>query len=188
MLSAHRNSGTPMPPDARTGEESIRNAIQLDPNDYDAFASLGGILKRKGNYVESEDMYRKAVEISRGHPYPLNNFLILRIREKGVEAITKVHKRFIDLAEVPLTKKVSDNPPYDAPWCFFDLSLIKLFKSQPDEALSILERGFKYAESWAIETHLETVGLIEGKTIQGLQPIIDRLREELEIRKEMEDL
>jgi Tfp pilus assembly protein PilF len=172
----------------RTGEQSIRKAIELDARDYDAYSSLGGILKRERKYAESEEMYRKAVEISSGHPYPLNNFLILLIREKGVDAITKVHRRFMERAEVPLTKKVNDDPPYDAPWCFFDLSTIKLLQGNTAEARDMLKKGLNYAQTWAVKTHLDTIGLMEGAQIGGLQEIIDELREEIEIRSAMERL
>src|SRR6266853_2083103 len=46
-------------------------------------SSLGGVLKRKGRYVEALEMYRRATGVSNGHPYPLLNEVKLQARAEG---------------------------------------------------------------------------------------------------------
>ena len=52
------------------GEESLRRAILLNPNDFDALASLGGILRKTNRLEEAAQLYQKAVEYGRP-PYTL---------------------------------------------------------------------------------------------------------------------
>jgi tetratricopeptide (TPR) repeat protein len=164
-----------------TGEASLLEAIRLKNDDFDAYASLGGIYKRQGQFSKSLEMYDRSVEISNGHPYPLLNAVILQVKEKGVASITGQQHRYMEKAEIPLKKQLEDNPPYNAPWCFFDLSMIYLFIGQVEEARNVLKKGFKYSEGWGIKTHLETVKLIEGRKdeLPGLADIIDILQKAL---------
>jgi len=52
------------PPDIPIGEESLRGAIALHPDDYDAYASLGGVLKREGKYQETQGNAVQAKAVS----------------------------------------------------------------------------------------------------------------------------
>jgi tetratricopeptide (TPR) repeat protein len=76
--------GTPNPPpDLPDGEASLRRAIELNPDDFDALSSLGGVLKRKEKWTEASDLYEQATRVSHGHPYPMLNALKLaRPRER----------------------------------------------------------------------------------------------------------
>ncbi|MEP7168577.1 MAG: tetratricopeptide repeat protein, partial [Bacteroidota bacterium] len=161
-------------PDLPTGENDLLKAIELNPNDFDAYASLGGIYKRLDLISKSAEMYNRAVDVSNGHPYPLLNAVILQVREKGIDSITAKQKIFMKRAEIPLRKQVSDVPPYNSPWCFFDLSTICLFLGKPDEAQQILESGAVMAKDWETKTHLNTLLLIENckNDLPGLENLI----------------
>lgn len=162
-----------------TGEEALKKAIELNQGDFDAYASLGGIYKRLGQYEQSADMYNRSVKVSNGHPYPLLNAIILQVRKAGISSINDKQKIFLKRAEVPLQKQVADNPPYNSPWSFFDLSTICLLLGKKDEALSILEEGLINAKDWEVKTHLKTLLLMENqkKNLPGLEDIIDMLEE-----------
>ncbi len=166
------------PPHLPTGEEALKKAIELNPADFDAYASLGGIYKRLEKYDESLQMYNSSLEVSNGHPYPLLNAIIPQVREKGTASITSKQKIYMKRAEVPLRKQVADNPPYNPPWSFFDLSTISLLNGKKDEALSILEEGLVNAKDWEARTHLDTLLLMENQKadLPGFDDIIDALK------------
>ncbi len=155
-----------------TGKESLVKAIELDHNDFDAYASLGGIYKRELDYREAAHMYAKSVEVSNGHPYPLLNALLLQVKESGLDSISPKQKLFMKKAENALRKQVSDNPPYNSPWCFFDLSTIHLLNNNP-EALSVLENMAVVPEDWQFKTHYETLELVENQ--KGSIPMFDNI-------------
>ena len=166
------------PSNLATGEEALKKAIELNPDDFDAYASLGGIYKRLGQYRQSLQMYNHSLEVSNGHPYPLLNAIILQVREKGAGSITANQKLYMNRAQVQLRKQVSDNPPYNAPWSYFDLSAIDLLSGKKDEALSVLEEGLVNAKDWEAKTHLDTLLLMENQkaALQGYDEIINSLK------------
>ena len=49
-------------------EASLQRAIDLNPSDFDALASLGGILSKAGWVDEASVLYNKSVHVSGGHP------------------------------------------------------------------------------------------------------------------------
>lgn len=65
------------------GEASLRRAIELNPGDFDAMASLGGIVKRKGDLPAARDLYRESTRVTNGHSYPLLNALTLEAHLAG---------------------------------------------------------------------------------------------------------
>ena len=52
--------------EAADGKEAIRKAIELSPTDFDAMASLGGVLRRDGRLSEALVLYEQAVQVSAG--------------------------------------------------------------------------------------------------------------------------
>lgn len=148
------------PRDLHTGEEALKTAIKFAPDDYDAYASLGGIYKRQDLYDQSLEMYNKAVDVSNGHPYPLLNAIVLQVRKEGTKSITEKQKLLMKRAEIPLRKQIKDNPSYNAPWSFFDLSTICLLTGRKEEAVDVLIKGIAKAKDWEIKTHLETLLLM----------------------------
>src|SRR5688572_18636101 len=119
-------------------------------------------------------MYEKSVDVSNGHPYPLLNYVILKIRIRSFAALTPNDRRMMKRAEVPLKKQVNDNPPYNSPWCFFDLSVIYLITGLKDDALAILNKGVNLAADWEIQTHRDTLNLIRDRKdeVNGLNDVL----------------
>lgn len=153
--------------DLPIGKKALRMAITYNNQDYDAYASLGGILKREKLYEESLAVYRQATTVSNGHPYPLLNEIKLQVKLKGIESVTDQQRFLLSRAEIPLQKQVKDTPLYDAPWCFFNLSDISYLKEDYTKFLEILNEGLKYSNKWQAGTHLDSLCLINNENFKS---------------------
>ena len=176
------------------GEASLRQAVALNPGDYDAWASIGGVLKREADYLITQgksdeataeyrrayDSYRKATDVSDGHSYPLLNEIKLAGRIDGTIP-TDVRMRLrLPKAERALRAQVSTQPPINAPWSFFDLSEIRLYAGDVKGSIETLGEGLTYCEaSWQPETHLKSLSLLKagGVALPGLDESLGLLRE-----------
>src|SRR4029078_3676140 len=99
------------------GEADLRRAIELNDKDFDAYASLGGVLKRAGRYEEARQCYVLSREVSHDHPYPLLNEIKLRVfLTKNLE-LTGDDRRALQRAASIRQLQVKQDPPYDSPWC-----------------------------------------------------------------------
>ena len=123
------------------GEEALQTAIRLNPEDFDALASLGGILRKLGRLDEALVMYTRAAEVSSGHPYPLLMALKLRARTSGSLALEQPAKRQLGAAEQMRRAQAETIPPIDAPWCLFDLAEMRLYADDPAGFLSWVKKG-----------------------------------------------
>lgn len=145
------------------GEASLRRAIELSPTDFDALASLGGILKREQRYAESLELYYRSVEASGGHPYPLLNSFKLEARVTGRLQLDEIRRLHLARAERQRSLQVADRPPYNAPWSFFDLAEIRLYLGQRDQFRSLIEEGTRWcAAAWQATTCWESLQLLVG--------------------------
>ncbi len=154
-----------------TGEESLQQAVALNPDDFDAFASLGGIFKRQTRFAEALVMYRRATELSRGHPYPLLNELKVGARVEGTLTIDPQRKLLLERAERSRRAQVGNQPPYDPPWSFFDLSEIRLYLGDEAEFRQFLDEGIRECDAvWQVKTHRDSLQLLvdSGVTLPGL--------------------
>jgi tetratricopeptide (TPR) repeat protein len=148
------------------GIEALRRAIELNHDDYDAHASLGGILKHEGQNEEALAAYEKAVEISRGHSYPLLNAIKLRAVITGKLAIDEKTRFQLERAEPRLRAQVATDPPYDPPWSFFDLAEVRLYAGDRDGFLANLKKGLTYAgHRWQAETFRKSLQQLVGAGI-----------------------
>ncbi len=163
-----------------TGEEALNKAIALNSEDFDALSSLGGILKRQDRFEESLAMYRKATEVSNGHSYPLlNEIKVQALLENGLN-IDQKRIFFLRRAQRSLEAQVSNVPPYNAPWSFFDLSDIHLFFQEETEFLSLLRQGIAECSlAWQADTHLKSLELLKssGVDLPGMGEGIALLKE-----------
>jgi tetratricopeptide (TPR) repeat protein len=155
------NKKQPLDTDPAPGEVALRRAIELNDKDYDAYASLGGVLKRAKRFPQAMEAYEKSLEVSGGHPYPLLNALTLRVQVGGHLALTGRDKVALARAERVREGQSSQNPPFDKPWCFFDLATIKLLRGDPKAFEDIGIKGFEHTDaSWQGETFVNTLRLL----------------------------
>lgn len=161
------------------GIESLKKAIELNREDYDAHASLGGAFKRAKRIPEALAEYELAVEVSHGHSYPLLNAIKLKAQIAGRLEIDEKLRFQLSRAERSLRAQVSSEPPYDAPWSFFDLSEIRLYSRDKDQFLSLAARGAEHAtHKWQVETFRESLAalLAAGVGLPGLEEGIEMLQ------------
>jgi hypothetical protein len=53
------------------------------------------------------------------------------------------------------------NPPFDKPWCFFDLAEIKLYRGDPKVFLDVAIKGFKQSDAdWQLKTFVDSLRLL----------------------------
>lgn len=162
------------------GIDALQKAIALNPGDFDAHASLGGALRREGRLAEALAEYERAVEVSRGHSYPLLNALKIDAQLKGRLEIDDRRRFLITRAEKSLRAQVATDPPYDPPWSFFDLAEIRLYGGDRDEFLSLAARGAEHAgHAWQINTFRDSLEALRkaGVELPGLEEGLVLLRE-----------
>jgi len=162
----------------KAGEQSLRKAIELTPGDFDALASLGGILKRKGDLQGALEKYKESVRVSNGHPYPLLNALTIEAHLSG-NLDLRPYKIFLAKAEKARRLQVKDDPPYDPPWSFFDLAQIRLFNGDRQGFLDYLDQGLLVSPDWAPKTFRETLELLprNPELFPGLDEGIQTLKD-----------
>ena len=187
-----------------TGEVSLRKGVELNPADYDAWASLGGVLKREADYLAGEgkpedalveyrrarECYAKATDVSDGHSYPLLNEIKLAGRIDGkIPKDARVRIR-LPKAERALKAQVMAQPPVNAPWSFFDLSEVRLYAGDQQGFLDVLTEGLTYCDAyWQPETHLKSLTLLKAGrvTLPGLDEGLELLTEAVaELKKSAE--
>jgi Flp pilus assembly protein TadD len=159
-------------------ERSLRKAIELNPTDFDALAGLGGILKRKDELQAALLKYRESARVSNGHSYPLLNALSIEAHLRGSLDLS-ADKISLFRAERSLRLQVQDDPPYNAPWSFFDLAQIRLFQSDREGFLEYVDQGLLFCgAAWMPQTFRETLELIpkDPKTFPGLDEGIQILK------------
>jgi tetratricopeptide (TPR) repeat protein len=151
----------PLNGDPAPGEASLRRAVAINDTDFDAYASLAGVLKRAGRLEQSRDAYDRSQQVSGGHPYPLLNVLKLRAALGGKLGLTRGDKIALARAQRFREGQAQQNPPFDSPWCFFDLAEIKLYGGDPKGFLDTAMRGFENTEhDWQSKTFVDSLRLL----------------------------
>ena len=147
--------------DPAPGEASLRRAIELNDKDFDAYASLGGVLKRAKRFPQALEAYEQSYKVSGGHPYPLLNALKLRVQVNGKLALSGPDKIALARAERVREGQSQQNPPFDRPWCFFDLAEIKLYRGDAEAFLDVAIKGFEQTDAnWQGKTFVDSLRLL----------------------------
>jgi tetratricopeptide (TPR) repeat protein len=159
---------------ASAGEESLRRAVHYSPGDFDAWASLGGVLRRADRFDDALVAYDKAVEVSDGHPYPLLMAFKLRARKAGAWSPTMQDGMALGRAEGFRKAQVENEPPIDVPWSYFDLAEIHMYMGKPDRALETARKGLELSTAdWMPGTFLSALELLDGVAdLEGLAPLV----------------
>jgi Tfp pilus assembly protein PilF len=165
------------------GLSELQRALELRPRDYDTLAALGGAMKRAGRLREALEYYRRAVDVSLGHPYPLLNVMKLEILLDGNSSIVADRELQLKRAERFRRGQVEHQPPIDAPWSFFDLAEIQLYLGRLAESQRLIDEGLLCcSQRWQAITFRESIeavgAAIAGQTdlSTGFQQVAERLR------------
>jgi tetratricopeptide (TPR) repeat protein len=165
------------------GQASLERATQLNPEDFDAWASLAGVMKNvKGDSAAAAELYVHAAEISDGHPYPLLNGLRLQAQQTGHLDIES-HRDQLEAAESMRRGQMLTTPPTDPPWCFFDVAEIRAYLGDEEGFLATLREGLEHVDAdYQPETFKTSlVGLDElGLDVPGLAEALAMLDEKIE--------
>ncbi len=140
------------------GREFLEEAIEIDPMDYDAYASLGGCWKNF-NEEKARNCYKNAFEINPSDPYCLGNYLIYEVRHLNNLDPISLSQPMIQSA----IEKCNDQIELEInlPWAFFDKGLFNLFLGEINESMNSYLNGLKYStDDWMISTTLNTLDLL----------------------------
>ena len=163
------------------GASSLQQAVSLNPADFDARASLGGVLKRQQRHLEALAAYQESLRVSGGHPYPLLNVVKLEAKLHGLLDLSKYAEDLV-LAARLRERQVVSTPPADSPWCFFDLAEIRLYQGRADDALGLLNDGIRCCDDLGkLSVFRDTLFELRsnGVKIEGLDRMIARADQEL---------
>jgi tetratricopeptide (TPR) repeat protein len=151
----------PMDTDPAPGEPSLRRALELNKNDFDALASLGGALKRAKRFPQALAAYEQSSKISGGHPYPLLNTLKLRVQVNGSLKLSGPDTLALMRAERVRAGQSEQKPPFDRPWCFFDLAEIRLYLGDTKGFVDAAQQGLAQTDAdWQGRTFVEGLRLL----------------------------
>jgi tetratricopeptide (TPR) repeat protein len=175
-----QNAKKAMDTDPAPGEPSLRRAIELNNKDFDAYASLGGVLRRAKRFAQALTAYDHSYKISGGHPYPLLNALKLRVQVNGSLALSGPDKLALARAERVREGQSEQNPPFDKPWCFFDLAEIKLYRGNPKAFLDVAIKGLEQTDAnWQGKTFIDSLRLLlpASEELPGLKEGLAQLEQ-----------
>lgn len=154
------------------GAASLERAARLNPQDFDTWSSLGGVLKNVRKQPGAAlAMYQKAAQVSDGHPYPLLNALRLEAQEKGaLDLLAPAVQEALAKARALRLGQTLAVPPADTPWCFFDLAEIALYQGDAPAFLDAVDAGVRASvQGWQLDTFLKSLqGLAGNVGIRGL--------------------
>ncbi len=158
------------------GQSYIEAAVQRNPNNSDAWASLGGSYKEQNNYERALNYYKQALKVNPGDPYPLGNFLVLTIQQTG----NLIHiERNRAMIETGIEKRLRQvEVMVDLPWAFFDIGLFSLFLGDIDKSLDNYLKAIKHSQDiWMIETTYYTLDTLKiaHNQIDGIKNVRDVL-------------
>jgi tetratricopeptide (TPR) repeat protein len=175
-----QNAKKPMDTDPAPGESSLRRAVELNNRDFDAYASLGGVLKRAKRFAQALAAYEHSFEVSGGHPYPLLNELKLRVQVNRRLGLSASDRLALLRAERVREGQAQQMPPFDRPWCFFDLAEIKLYCGDPVAFRAMALKGFEQTDAdWQGRTFVEGLRLLlpASEELPGLKETLPDLEE-----------
>jgi tetratricopeptide (TPR) repeat protein len=147
---------------AKSSEAALTRAVELNPRDFDALATLGGLFRRLNENARAREYFEKSAEVSNGHPYPLLNAIKLKALVQGKPAIDQSVER--QLRRAGKQRKKQADADFDLPWSVFDLAEISLYLGDSDQFQSLVEQGLDNCDHrWQAETFHD-----------GLKALIDR--------------
>jgi len=145
------------------GQNYIKEAIKLDPDNIDALCSMAGTFKNIGTQKAHEEAYKyylKALKKDPYHSYPLGNVLIYEINKNGLSSIEK-RKTQIEKAIKRREKECVHFQ--DVPWSFFDVATLSLYLGDIEKSMKYYLIGIRLCnDHWPISTTFNTLSLINN--------------------------
>lgn len=170
----------------KVGEEALRKAVAFNPQDFDALASLAGILRKTDRLAEATEMYQRSSDVSNGHPYPLLMALKLCAKTAGTLTIDNNLRKQLSNAGKMRQMQATANPPIDSPWCMFDLAEVRLYSGDAAGFLKWTREGLEASQNvWEPQTFRSALQLlldggVEPSGLRDALPLIDTRIAELQ--------
>jgi ppGpp synthetase/RelA/SpoT-type nucleotidyltranferase len=132
------------------GQTQLEQATKLDPQDIDAWASLGGSWRtrehatqddaaRQEYHERARDAYRRAFEIDPTNPYPLGNYIEYEIADHPDVDIVRLFHPSLEAASRRCRAQAEVG--VNLPWAYFDLGKFQLLLHRPYEAFGYYAQG-----------------------------------------------
>jgi ppGpp synthetase/RelA/SpoT-type nucleotidyltranferase len=148
LCKRHRRQ--PEGADFARGQELLKRATTIDPNDVDAWASLGGTWRARENACQepaqrtlyreqASSSYQRAFDIDPTDPYPLGNTIEYQIAEHPDVDVVRFFRPSIEAATARCRSQVEVR--INLPWAYFDLGKFQLMLGEPYEALKQYAKG-----------------------------------------------
>jgi hypothetical protein len=147
------------------GQGYLRRAVDVEKDDVDAWASLGGAWRtreeaaqdpeRREYRQQAEECYRRAWLLRPSHSYSLGNYLEYLVADHPDLDILSFFRPSMDGAAQECRRQVRVG--LNLPWALFDLGKFELLMGAPHEALCWYARGiFRSTSSAQIDSALRS--------------------------------
>lgn len=173
------HSGGADPEAYAEGQASLQLALQKNPNDVDAWASLGGTwrtLERraKGANLDeyrrnARECYRKAFELDHSDPYALGNFIEYEmVATSEATVLPYLRPAILDSVE---RCKAQAKAGVNLPWAYLSLGEFHLLLGEPLKALEYYALGVDSSTAaYFVKSPFRSFDLLAdaGTTIEGM--------------------
>ena len=154
-----RDIGIALTRAGKDGRKELDTAVELDPNDVEAWCALGDSWKD----VESRQAlkyYKRAFDLSPSDPHILGSYLEARLRlSKNIDFVPLMHPTLQSAIET--CQKLADAHVY-LPWAFYDIAWFSLLLNRPYDCLNALTKAVTLSDSvHPITLAMESIKVLE---------------------------
>lgn len=153
----------------KRGQKYLLRAIELDPGDSDAIASLGGTW-RGLDEDKALDQYRQAYHANPNDPYPLGNYLEYEIARR--KDLSPVSFAMPSLRAAIQKCRGQADVDMNMPWAFYDMGKFHLLLKEPYESLNMYAKAVSVSvATGVIETSSKSLEklILRKEQIPGLE-------------------
>lgn len=165
--------------DFNTAIRHLKKATLLNPADSDTLAILGGLYRRKGDYAQAYDSYKRAWNVNPASSYALGNVASLAWHEgKKDEA-----RMYFGIAEMEATEHIRKGQG-EIYWDYYDLALAQLVLNKTADAQRNYAIAIKDTPGEVqFESVLDNLYLLQKapQPIAGLDDIVNKIKAEANI-------
>jgi ppGpp synthetase/RelA/SpoT-type nucleotidyltranferase len=154
------------------GQNLIKKAIELNPEDIEAHCCLSGTYKKQGFIKEAGSHYKKALNMDPSNPYALGNYIASEIIIKNdpavIEYFTPAVKEALKRCKNQILARAN------IPWAYFDAGIFSLYLNDFYSSVDYYSAGVSLSqEDWIISTAAGTINefIKAGITIKNIKHI-----------------
>ena len=163
--SAYRELGVVLRRQTRLDDAIVqfKKALELNPYDVDAWCSLGGAFKKKGDLGEALSAYGEGLKRHPGSPYALLNKLTILATQHQKLPDRKKHEKHIKQARDTCKRQIELRT--NLPWCHYMLAQVNFYDNQMSEFEETIEAAVQSSSAkWMAETSRGDYELLKKET------------------------